>query len=113
MLYAEYEEALVSNNVEKLTRMFWDSAHAMRFGVSENLFGFEEIAAFRKGRSPVNLARTMRRLEIVSFGKDFGSVTLEFERSVGGKVVYGRQSQTWVRMAEGWRIVAAHVSLLG
>ena len=111
-LYPKYEKALVNNDVEILTKMFWDAPQAMRFGVSENLYGFEEIAAFRKGRLPVNLARAMKRLEIVSFGRDFGSITLEFERGVDGKVVRGRQSQTWVRMEEGWRIVAAHVSLL-
>jgi hypothetical protein len=112
-LYRKYEAALVNNDVETLTRMFWDSPHAMRFGANENLYGFEEIAAFRKGRSAVNLARTMKKLEIVSFGRDFGSITLEFERSTGEKVVRGHQSQTWVRLAEGWRIVAAHVSLVG
>ena len=111
-LYPKYEEALVGNDVETLTRMFWDAPQAMRFGVSENLYGFEEIAAFRKGRPAANLARTIKRLEIVSFGRDFGSITLEFERSTGEKVVRGRQSQTWVRMAEGWRIVSAHVSLM-
>ena len=82
-LYPNYETALVANDVETLTRMFWASPHAMRFGATENLYGIDEIAAFRKGRSPANLARTMRRLDIVTFGKDFGSVTLEFERDVG------------------------------
>jgi hypothetical protein len=81
-------------------------------GPAENLYGIDEIAAFRKGRSPVNLARSIRRLDIVTFGRDFGSVTLEFERSVEGKLVRGRQSQLWARLPEGWRIVSAHVSLL-
>ena len=111
-LYPKYERALVTNDVETLTRMFWASPHAMRFGVTENLYGIDEIEAFRKGRSPVNLDRTVRRLEIVTFGTDFGSVTLEFERTVNGKTILGRQSQVWVRFPEGWRIVAAHVSVL-
>jgi hypothetical protein len=111
-LYPQYEAALVNNDVEALTRMFWASPHAMRFGVTENLYGFDEIAAFRKGRSPVNLARNIRRLDIVTFGKDYGSITLEFERTVEGRTVLGRQSQVWVRLPEGWRIVSAHVSLL-
>ena len=111
-LYPKYETALVTNDVEMLTRMFWASPHAMRFGVTENLYGIDEIEAFRKGRSPANLARTVRRLDIVTFGKDFGSVTLEFERSVNGKTTLGRQSQVWARFPEGWRIVAAHVSVL-
>ena len=111
-LYARYETALVSNDAETLTAMFWDSPHAMRFGVTENLYGIDEIAAFRKGRSPVNLARTTLRQSIITFGKDFGSVTLEFERLVEGKPLLGRQSQVWVRFPEGWKIVAAHVSML-
>jgi len=111
-LYPKYETALVTNDVQTLTAMFWASPHVMRFGVTENLYGIEELEAFRKGRSPVNLARKIVRLDIVTFGTDFGSVTLEFERQTGGKLTRGRQSQTWVRLPEGWRIVAAHVSLL-
>ena len=111
-LYPNYETALVANDVDTLTRMFWASPHVMRFGVTENLYGIDEIEAFRKGRSPANLARTVRRMDIVTFGKDFGSVTLEFERTVNGKTTLGRQSQVWVRFPEGWRIVAAHVSVL-
>jgi len=112
VLYPKYEAALMSNDAETLTRMFWNSPHAMRFGVSENLYGIDEIEAFRKARSPVNLARTVKRLDIVTFGRDFGSVTLEFERTADGKTTSGRQSQVWVRLPEGWRIVSAHVSVL-
>jgi len=72
----------------------------------------EELEPFRKSRSPVNLVRKVLRLDIVTFGTDYGSVTLEFERNTNGKITHGRQSQTWVRFDEGWRIVAAHVSLL-
>jgi hypothetical protein len=112
-LYPLYEKALVENDVETLTRMFWDSTLAMRFGAGENLYGTEEIEAFRKARPAAGLARKVTRLDIVTFGKDFGSVTLEFERETAAGVRRGRQSQVWVRLAEGWRIVAAHVSLLG
>ena len=111
-LYPKYEAALMANDAETLTRMFWASPHAMRFGVTENLYGIDEIEAFRKGRSPANLARTVKRLDIVTFGRDFGSVTLEFERTAGAKTISGRQSQVWVRFPEGWRIVSAHVSVL-
>jgi hypothetical protein len=112
-LYPRYEEALVNNDVETLTQMFWASPLAIRFGASENLYGADEIEAFRKIRSAINLVRRTVRLEIVTFGKDFGSVTLEFERDApGGGVVRGRQSQVWVRFDEGWRIVSAHVSML-
>jgi hypothetical protein len=112
-LYPRYEEALVGNDVAVLTKMFWASPLAIRFGAGENLYGVDEIEAFRKSRPAVNLARRTVRLEIVTFGKDFGSVKLEFERDApDGGVVRGRQSQVWVRLDEGWRIVSAHVSTL-
>lgn len=111
-LYPAYEEALVTNNVEKLVEMFWKGDEVMRFGVTENLYGPEELEAFRKARPASNLARTVKRLDIVSFGRDFASITLEFERLAGEKTIRGRQSQVWVRLPEGWRIVQAHVSLL-
>lgn len=111
-LYPEYERALVTNDVEKLVSMFWAGPHVMRFGVTENLYGSDELEAFRKGRPAANLARSVKRLDIVSFGQDFASITLEFERSTLHGAVQGRQSQVWVRLPEGWRIVQAHVSLL-
>jgi len=111
-LHPQYEAALVGNDVATLVRMFWSSPHAVRMGLAENLYGIDEIRAFRKGRLSANLARTIQRLDIVTFGRDCGSITLEFERTVNGQLVRGRQSQTWVRLPEGWRIVAAHVSLL-
>lgn len=111
-LYPHYERALVSNDVEKLVTMFWHDPHVTRFGVTENLYGYKEIETFRNNRPTANLSRTITRLEIVSFGKDFGSITLEFERQFEQSVQRGRQSQTWVRFSEGWRIVSAHVSLM-
>ncbi len=111
-LYPQYEQALVTNDVDTLMGMFWFSPYVARFGPAESLYGIDEIDAFRKGRSPANLGRTIERLDIVSFGSDFASITLGFQRNVEGKVTRGRQSQTWVRLPEGWRIVFAHVSLL-
>jgi hypothetical protein len=112
-LYPKYETALVNNDVETLTAMFWHSEQVMRFGVTENLYGFEELEAFRKSRPSVGLARTVKRLDIVAFNTDYGSITLEFERTgKDGSLIRGRQSQVWARLHEGWRIVAAHVSLL-
>jgi hypothetical protein len=111
-LYPRYEAALVANDVATLTEMFWASPLASRFGAGENLYGVDEIEAFRKSRPAANLERRTVRLEVVAFGTDFGSVTLEFERDAKDGVVRGRQTQVWVRMAEGWRIVTAHVSLL-
>lgn len=111
-LYPGYEAALMANDAATLSAMFWNSEHALRFGATENLHGFEEIEAFRQGRPAVNLARTIQRFDIVTFGRDFGSVTLEFTRQIEAKIIRGRQSQVWVRLPEGWRIVSAHVSIL-
>ena len=111
-LYPRYEHALVTNDVATLTAMFWNSPNAIRLGAAENLYGTDEIEAFRKSRPAANLARRMVRLEIVTFGRDYGSITLEFERDSNNGLVRGRQSQVWVRLDEGWRIVSAHVSTL-
>ena len=111
-LYPRYEQALVTNDVETLLNMFWASPHVIRYGPTESLYGIDEIEAFRKARSPANLGRTIQRLDIVAFGTDFASITVAFEREVEGRVTRGRQSQTWARLPEGWRIVFAHVSLL-
>jgi hypothetical protein len=111
-LYPQYEAALVNNDIDTMQRLFWQSPYVVRFGVTENLHGIEEIEAFRNSRSPTNLARTVTRLDITTFGTDFGCVNLEFERRRGDAVVRGRQSQTWARLPEGWRVVAAHISLL-
>ena len=112
VLYPLYEHALVTNDVEKLVELFWTGPQVMRFVITENLSGHKELELFRKARPAANLARTVTRLDIVSFGKDFASITLEFERTGANGAVRGRQSQTWVRLSEGWRIVSAHVSLL-
>jgi hypothetical protein len=111
-LYPRYEAALVANDVDTLTAMFWNSPHAVRLGAGENLYGTAEIEAFRKSRPSTGLARRQLRLEIVTFGTGFGSITLEFERDTPTGLVRGRQSQVWVRLPEGWRIVQAHVSIL-
>lgn len=111
-LYPRYERALVTNDVETLLNMFWEGREVMRFGATENLYGPQELARFRASRPAVNLIRTLKRLDIVSFGRDFASITLEFDRDTDAGKVLGRQSQTWVRFPVGWRIVSAHVSML-
>lgn len=111
-LHAQYEEALVSNDVEKLVTFFWDSPDALRFGVSESLYGAEEIEKFRRNRPPMDLAREVSNLKIVTFGRDCATVTLEFSRNVRGIRQAGRQSQVWRRFKAGWKIVSAHVSLV-
>lgn len=109
-LVARYETALVHNDIRALDEMFWSSPHTLRYGASENLYGFDAIRAFRAARSPANLARSMKRLEVTTFGRDFATANLEFQRV--GAAAAGRQSQTWVRFSEGWRVVSAHVSLI-
>jgi hypothetical protein len=106
--FARYERALVANDVAELDALFWRSPQTLRYGVTENLYGYDEIAAFRAGRSPANLARDLLKTVITTYGRDFATSNAEFRRPTGT----GRQSQTWVRTDEGWRVVAAHVSLL-
>ena len=109
--FARYEAALVSNDVATLRELFWRSEHTIRYGIAENLYGSDEIAAFRAARLPVGLARRISRTVITSYGRDFATASTLFERdTVPGKI--GRQMQTWARMPEGWRVVAAHVSLI-
>ena len=109
--FARYEAALVSNDVAALGELFWRSPHTIRYGIGENLYGADEIAAFRAARSPVGLARRLSRTVITTYGRDFATASTLFERdTVPGKI--GRQMQTWARMPDGWRVVAAHVSLI-
>lgn len=108
-----YERALVGNDVPVLDALFWDALEVVRFGATENLYGGGEIRAFRRARPAANLAREVRSLRVVTFGRDMGCVTLEFIRMVDGVARHGRQSQTWRRFAEGgWKVVSAHVSVL-
>lgn len=108
---ARYEDALVNNKVEVLDELFWDSPHTLRYGAGENLYGFDEIQAFRAARPSQGLQREVLRIVITTYGEDFATANLEFRREASTKT--GRQSQTWMRTAQGWRVVAAHVSLLG
>jgi hypothetical protein len=110
-VFARYEDALVNNRVDVLDELFWASETTVRYGVGENLRGIEAIRAFRNARPAVGLARTLSNTVITTYGADFATAMTEFHREGGSKT--GRQSQTWVRFADGWRVVAAHVSLLG
>ncbi len=111
-LYMEYEKALCSNDIATMDRLFWDSPEVMRLGATENLYGIEEIRAFRQGRPVVNLEREIIKLKVVTFGQDTASVVLEFKRVINDIPRYGRQSQLWRKFPEGWKIVFAHVSFL-
>ncbi len=109
--FERYEKALVSNDVAVLDGSFRDDPRTIRYGGTENLYGFGEIAAFRAARSPAGLARTLSKTVISTYGRDFAVASTLFQRaSMPGKI--GRQMQTWVRFPEGWRVVAAHVSAI-
>jgi hypothetical protein len=109
--FERYEKALVSNDVAVLNELFRRDARTLRYGIGENLYGHDEIAAFRAARSPVGLMRKVAKTVITSYGRDTAvASTLFYRDSLPGKV--GRQMQTWMRFPEGWRIVAAHVSVI-
>ena len=109
--FARYEAALVSNDVAVLDELFRNDARTLRYGVGENLYGFDAIKAFRAARSPIGLGRRTDKTVITAYGRDTAvASTLFYRDSLAGRV--GRQMQTWVRFAEGWRIVAAHVSII-
>jgi hypothetical protein len=108
--FNDYEDALTRNDVDRLDGHFWNSPHTIRYGVAECLYGRDEILAFRQGR-PSGTGKDVRRLVITTYGRDFGTTSVEFTRGDGaGKI--GRQQQSWARMPEGWRVVAAHVSFI-
>jgi hypothetical protein len=109
--FDRYEKALVSNDVAVLNELFHRDARTLRYGLGENLYGYDEIAGFRAARSPVGLMRKVAKTVITSYGRDTAvASTLFYRDSLPGKV--GRQMQTWMRFPEGWRIVAAHVSII-
>jgi len=109
--FARYEAALMANDTETLQALFWNSPHTIRYGIGEILYGWDEIGAFRSARSPVGLARVISRTVITTFGRDFATASTLFHRATApGKT--GRQQQSWARFADGWHIVAAHVSAI-
>jgi hypothetical protein len=105
-----YEAALVSNDVPVLDALFWDSPLTLRYGVGENLYGYQAIQTFRAARPNTGLVRTILKTTITTYGRDCATVNIEFQRA--GTSRSGRQSQTWVRTDTGWKVVSAHVSLL-
>lgn len=112
-LYQGYETALVTNDAATLVDYFWKSSKTVRYGATENLYGSEEIVAFRQGRPSAGLARDVTRCEVVALDAVTGYVNIEFERRVNGQIKYGRQSQFWRKFDEiGWKVVSAHVSFL-
>ena len=111
MAFQRYEVALNANDVAVLDELFWKSPLTLRYGMGENLYGYDQIAAFRSARSPAGLARSISGTLITTYGRDMATANTMFEReTVPGKI--GRQSQTWMRTDQGWRVVSAHVSLI-
>ena len=108
LVFNQYEDALIRNDVSVLDKFFWCSPRTVRYGVAENLYGGEEISAYRKTCDPVPPGRCITHKVITSFGSDFGTISVEF--TYPGSNQIGRQMQTWVRFSEGWQVVAAHVS---
>jgi Protein of unknown function (DUF3225) len=109
--FARYEKALVTNDVAVLDELFRNDPRTLRYGIGENLYGYDEISSFRAARSPAGLMRKTARTVITTYGRDTAvASTLFYRDSAPGRV--GRQMQTWVRFPEGWRIVAAHVSII-
>ena len=109
--FERYEQALVSNDVAMLDALFRDDPRTIRYGGNEILYGYDAIKAFRAARSPAGLARTLSKTVITTYGRDFAVASTLFHRATApGKV--GRQTQTWVRFADGWRVIAAHVSVI-
>lgn len=109
--FYRYEQALITNDVAVLDELFWEDARTVRYGATENLYGIDQIRAFRNGRSPKGLDRQLRNTVITTFSDELAVASTEFTREGSDKV--GRQMQTWVKFTSGWKIVAAHVSLMG
>ena len=110
-IFERYETALVTNDVAMLDELFWRDGRTIRYGIAENLYGFDEIAAFRASRPSQGLVRRLEKTVITTYGRDFATASTLFVRpDIPGR--RGRQMQTWLRTAEGWRVAAAHVSVI-
>ena len=111
-LFERYEKALTTNDIATLTALFLKAPETIRYGIGENLYGAEEILAFRQARPAVNLERTIDRTVITAYGRDCATASTLFHREAMGDRKIGRQMQTWIRFPDGWFIVAAHVSII-
>ncbi|WP_020181329.1 oxalurate catabolism protein HpxZ [Methylopila sp. M107] len=111
VVFALYEAALVGNDVATLEALFQDDPRTLRYGVGENLYGMDEIRAFRRGRAPQGLERRLEKTQITTYGRDLAVANTLFRRESAPRKI-GRQSQTWIRFADGWKVVSAHVSVI-
>ena len=110
-VFERYEKALTENDVPVLEDLFWNAAQTTRYGVGENLYGWDEISAFRRARTTGPFERALIRTVITTYGRDFATANTEYQRV--GHDRPGRETKTLMRTPDGWRIVSAHVSLLG
>jgi hypothetical protein len=108
-VFERYEKALMANDVPTLNELFWNSPHTIRYGLAEQAYGHAAIAGVRAARDPKDLKRTLTRTVVTTYGADFATASCEYRRDGSGR--FGRQMQTWLRTPEGWRVVAAHVTL--
>ena len=108
-VFQRYEKALMANDVATLNELFWNTPHTIRYGLAEQAYGHAAIGGVRAARDPADLKRTLTRIVITTYGTDFATASCEYRRDGSGR--FGRQMQTWMRTEEGWRVVAAHVSL--
>ncbi|MCS3409925.1 oxalurate catabolism protein HpxZ [Serratia sp. AKBS12] len=108
--FYRYEQALIGNDIETLDALFWHDGRTVRYGASENLYGIEQIRDFRRQRPSAGLERRLENTVITTYGDDMAVASTEFRRE--GSERTGRQMQTWIKLPIGWRIVAAHVSLM-
>ncbi len=107
--FNRYEKALVSNDIQTLNELFWNTPHTIRFGLAEQAYGHDAIAGVRAARDPKDLMRTLTRIVITTYGTDFATASCEYRRNDSGR--FGRLMQTWMRTGEGWKVAAAHVSI--
>ena len=108
--FERYEKALNANDIDVLDSMFWNDERVIRYSIMDNAYGFEAIHASRLARPKIDMRRTISNTIITTFGRDLATANTEFQRVESGR--RGRQSQTWARMPEGWRVVSAHVSFM-
>jgi hypothetical protein len=106
--FQRYQDAILANDIDTLNALFWNNTLTIRYGTGENLYGHAEIAGYRSARNPATIARVETKRVVTTYGRDFATTNIEFTRS--GRI--GRQSQSWARLPEGWRIVSAHVSYM-
>ncbi|MBL0965690.1 MAG: oxalurate catabolism protein HpxZ [Blastomonas sp.] len=109
-VFDRYEAALMANDTTTLDAIFWADPRTVRFGIAEILYGHDAIRAFR-GRVKAYAQRVQRKVHLVAFGRDFAATHLEYERVGTGLI--GRETKIMARLPDGWRVVSAHVSLLG